>query len=148
APFMAMFVPILDVTLSVVRRFLRGQPIFSADRGHLHHRLLDRGLTPRRVVLLIYGACAFGAALSILQTVYHNRYSGLVIPLFCAGTWIGIQRLGYAEFHAARRMLSSGALREMIHVQVQIREFETNLASCKSFEECWILLCQAGRTFG
>ena len=47
APLMALFVPLLDVGLSVVRRFLRHQPIFDADRGHIHHRLLDRGLTPR-----------------------------------------------------------------------------------------------------
>src|SRR6185436_13025698 len=38
APLMAMSVPILDATLAVARRFLRGRPIFGADRGHVHHR--------------------------------------------------------------------------------------------------------------
>src|SRR5207247_9451395 len=51
APLMAMFVPILDVTLSIARRFLRGQPIFGADRRHVHHRLLDRRLAPTHAVV-------------------------------------------------------------------------------------------------
>ncbi|MBV8902876.1 MAG: undecaprenyl/decaprenyl-phosphate alpha-N-acetylglucosaminyl 1-phosphate transferase, partial [Acidobacteriia bacterium] len=57
APMMAMAIPLLDVALSIVRRFLRNQPIFSADRGHIHHRLLERGLTPRRAALFLYGIC-------------------------------------------------------------------------------------------
>jgi len=148
APLMAMFVPILDVTLSVARRFLRGQPIFGADRGHVHHRLLDRGFTPRRVVLLLYGACAFGAVLSLLQTIHYNRYSGLVILLFCAGTWIGIQHLGYSEFRAARNMLFGGALQRMIDINVQLREFEGTLESCASFDEWWERLCGQCRDLG
>ena len=148
APLMAMFVPILDVTLSVVRRFLRGQPIFGADRGHVHHRLLDRGFTPRRVVLLLYGACAFGAVLSLLQTLQYNRYSGLVILLFCAGTGIGIQRLGYSEFRAARSMVFGGTLQRMININVQLRELEGTLESCASFDEWWERLCGQCRDLG
>src|SRR5437762_8292518 len=40
APLMALGIPILDTCLSVVRRFLRHQPIFGGDRDHIHHRLL------------------------------------------------------------------------------------------------------------
>jgi UDP-GlcNAc:undecaprenyl-phosphate/decaprenyl-phosphate GlcNAc-1-phosphate transferase len=60
APLMALSIPLLDVALAIVRRFLRRQPIFAADRGHIHHRLLDRGFTPRRVVLMLYGLCGLG----------------------------------------------------------------------------------------
>ena len=42
APMMALFVPLLDVVLSVARRFPRHQPIFTADRGHIHHRFFAR----------------------------------------------------------------------------------------------------------
>src|SRR5215469_8726482 len=57
APMMAMAIPLMDVALSIVRRFLRNQPIFGADRGHIHHRLLEKGLTPRRAALFLYGIC-------------------------------------------------------------------------------------------
>ena len=40
APLMALSLPLIDVLLCIIRRWLRNQPIFSADRGHIHHRLL------------------------------------------------------------------------------------------------------------
>jgi len=52
APLIAFSIPLLDTALAVIRRLLRGQPICGADRRHIHHLLLDRGLTPRRVALL------------------------------------------------------------------------------------------------
>src|SRR5215471_5859670 len=92
APMMAMAIPLLDVALSVVRRFLRNQPIFGADRGHIHHRLLARGLTPRRVVVLIYAICGVAGCLSLLQSVFQDKFGGAIMILFCVGTWLGIQR--------------------------------------------------------
>jgi UDP-GlcNAc:undecaprenyl-phosphate GlcNAc-1-phosphate transferase len=49
-PLLAVSIPLLDVVLSIVRRFLRNRPIFQADRGHIHHRLLARGLSPKSAV--------------------------------------------------------------------------------------------------
>ena len=63
APLMALSIPLLDVALAIVRRFLRRQPIFTADRGHIHHRLLDRGFTPRRVVLVLVWTLRTGGRL-------------------------------------------------------------------------------------
>jgi UDP-GlcNAc:undecaprenyl-phosphate GlcNAc-1-phosphate transferase len=54
-PMLALGVPIFDTLFSIIRRFLERRPIFSADRGHIHHRLLDMGLTHRRSVLILYG---------------------------------------------------------------------------------------------
>ena len=47
-PLMVISVPLMDLSLSVVRRFMTNRPIFAADQGHIHHRLLDSGFTPRR----------------------------------------------------------------------------------------------------
>ena len=77
APLMALAVPLLDTGISIARRFLRQQPIFSADFGHIHHRLLARGLTPRRVVLLLYGASGVAAVMSLLASVSHNGFKGI-----------------------------------------------------------------------
>src|SRR5262249_40123655 len=56
-PIVALGVPIFDTLFSIVRRWLERRPIFSPDRGHVHHRLLDMGLTHRRAVLSLYGIC-------------------------------------------------------------------------------------------
>ena len=59
-----LFVPLLDLLMAIVRRTRRGESPFSADKMHLHHRLLEIGHSQRRAVLLIYlwaGVLAFGA---------------------------------------------------------------------------------------
>jgi UDP-GlcNAc:undecaprenyl-phosphate GlcNAc-1-phosphate transferase len=43
APAIVLAAPLVDTALSIARRFIQHKPIFGADRGHLHHRLLDRG---------------------------------------------------------------------------------------------------------
>lgn len=62
-PLLALAVPLLDTTLSIVRRVARGQSPFSADREHLHHRLMALGLTHKGTVLTMYAtASAFAAS--------------------------------------------------------------------------------------
>jgi UDP-GlcNAc:undecaprenyl-phosphate GlcNAc-1-phosphate transferase len=53
-PFAVLFLPLLDLGLAVVRRTARGRSPWSADRGHLHHRLMDIGYSHRTTVLLMY----------------------------------------------------------------------------------------------
>ena len=60
-PLIAMGLPIVDTLFAMVRRFLEKRPIFSPDRGHIHHRLLGMGINHRRAVLILY-------ALSIMFT--------------------------------------------------------------------------------
>ena len=76
APLMVIAVPILDVCLSVARRMIRNKPIFSADRGHIHHQLMDRGWTPRTVALCLYAVTALAAVFSIMQSVYTRNIRG------------------------------------------------------------------------
>jgi UDP-GlcNAc:undecaprenyl-phosphate GlcNAc-1-phosphate transferase len=147
APLMALGIPILDTGLSIIRRFLRHQPIFGADHDHIHHRLLSRGFTPRRVALVLYGMAAIGAILSLLS-VADNRFTGAVVVLFCAAAWIGIQHLGYTEFSTARRMLLAGTFQQTLDAQLRLRSFEQALFHAKSIEECWEHVLDASQTFG
>ena len=59
-------VPIIDTFWIITRRLLSGHSPFTPDRGHIHHRLLDLGLSHRGVVLLIYGITALLAVVSLL----------------------------------------------------------------------------------
>jgi UDP-GlcNAc:undecaprenyl-phosphate/decaprenyl-phosphate GlcNAc-1-phosphate transferase len=148
APLMAVAIPLLDTGLSVLRRFLRHQPIFGADRGHIHHRLLDRGLTPRQVALLMYGICSFAAMLSLVQSAVQNRFGGLIIVLFVTAAWIGIQNLGYAEFGVARQMIFKGTFRRIIDAQTRLQQFEAALAGADTRHGLWETLVAGGRDFG
>lgn len=137
APLMALAIPLLDVALSIVRRWLRGQPIFSADRNHIHHRLLDKGLTHRGVVLVLYAACGLYAALSLLQSVVHSGGNGLVLIVFCAVTWVGIQHLGYFEFGLAGRFLFGGKARSALNGEIVLHLLETDLKHARTETECF-----------
>ena len=59
-------VPIIDTFWIITRRLLSGHSPFTPDRGHIHHRLLDLGLSHRGVVLLIYAITTALAAISVL----------------------------------------------------------------------------------
>jgi UDP-GlcNAc:undecaprenyl-phosphate GlcNAc-1-phosphate transferase len=148
APLMAMAIPLLDTALSIVRRFLRHQPIFGADNRHIHHRLLAQGFTPRRAALVLYAMCGIAAGLSLLETVLHNQFSGLIVILFCAAAWIGVQHLGYAEFGIAGRLLFQGTLRRIVDVQFRLREFEQAFRAAPAWEQAWQVLRQGARSFG
>ena len=147
APLMALSIPLLDVALAIVRRFLRRQPIFAADRGHIHHQLLDRGLTPRRVVLLLYALCGLAAAFSLLQGVVHS-FAGALILLFGVFVLVGIQYLGYAEFDLAGRLLFSGEFQRTISAQLDLRRFRAELAAAATPAACWEVIQAACVKFG
>ena len=81
APIIALGIPILDTMLAMIRRTLAGQSMFAADRGHIHHRLLDLGLTHRRVVLTLYGTSIFLAGSAIIITFGRSWQLGGALVL-------------------------------------------------------------------
>ncbi len=148
APMMALAVPLLDTAVAIARRFLRQQPIFSADAAHIHHRLLARGLTPRQTALLLYGACGVAATMSLMASVAHDQFKGAILVLFCAAAWAGVRRLEYAEFGVVGRMLQEGAFRRHLNSALVLKTLEDRLAEAKTAEECWSAVRDACRNFG
>jgi UDP-GlcNAc:undecaprenyl-phosphate GlcNAc-1-phosphate transferase len=144
---MALALPLLEVCLSVGRRFLASEPIFGGDRGHIHHRLLDFGFTPRRVALLLYGVCTIGAVLSLLPSVVRQQYAGLVVVAFGLVTWLGVHCLRYVEFEAASRFLWN-RLRPMLRGHVQLERLERSLRSASTIGRCWDAVEDAARSLG
>lgn len=108
APLMALAVPILDAGIAVFRRLVRGDGVFTADGDHIHHRLIGMGLTPRRVVVILYAVAAVFGALSLLTMTSRSQVVGLVVIASSIVTWIGVQQLGYAEFSEIQRSLRYG----------------------------------------
>jgi UDP-GlcNAc:undecaprenyl-phosphate GlcNAc-1-phosphate transferase len=70
-------VPIIDTFWNIVRRLAAGGSPFTPDRGHVHHRLLDLGLSQTRVVLLIYALSLALAVLSFLLSGAGQLYAFL-----------------------------------------------------------------------
>jgi UDP-GlcNAc:undecaprenyl-phosphate GlcNAc-1-phosphate transferase len=70
-------VPIIDTFWVLVRRLAGGRSLFGADRGHIHHRLLDLGLSHRATVLLIYAICAGLGLMSLVVSTATQVYAFL-----------------------------------------------------------------------
>jgi UDP-GlcNAc:undecaprenyl-phosphate GlcNAc-1-phosphate transferase len=109
APLLALAIPILDTTLAMVRRVGRGRGIFEADTEHIHHRMVRRGLTPRRAVFVLYGVGALFGVLSLLTVAGNAQVVGMVVIVFSVVTWFGLQRLGDVELLDVQRRLQGEA---------------------------------------
>ncbi len=75
-PVLALGLPIVDTSFAMVRRFLERRPLFSPDRGHIHHKLLDMGLTHRRAVLTLYGVSVLFTVTAIAVSLGHSWQVG------------------------------------------------------------------------
>ena len=74
-------VPIIDTFWIIVRRLATGHSPFTPDRGHIHHRLLDLGLSHSQTVLVIYGLCLLLAVLTFVLsgTEQLGAFVGLAV---------------------------------------------------------------------
>ena len=80
---LVMAVPITDTAWQIFDRRRRGHSLFQADRGHLHFRLVDLGLTPRSIVLAYWSFCALFGVLSLLLTsrLYKLLALGILVAV-------------------------------------------------------------------
>jgi UDP-GlcNAc:undecaprenyl-phosphate GlcNAc-1-phosphate transferase len=97
APAFALALPIVDVSLAVLRRALRGLPIFRADRKHIHHHLITLGISRERTVLNLYTVsllCLFLAfGVFYVQGRMLPLYTGfLFLVLLIAGHLSGVTK--------------------------------------------------------
>jgi UDP-GlcNAc:undecaprenyl-phosphate GlcNAc-1-phosphate transferase len=102
-PVVALGVPIFDTLFTIVRRWLERRPLFSPDRGHVHHRLLDMGITHRRAVLILYGISVVLTVAAIGISLGHAWQVGVAL-LATTAVMIGFVRsLGYFEYLHVRK---------------------------------------------
>lgn len=139
-PLLVLALPLLDTSLAIVRRWLRGKPVFGADERHLHHRLLAIGVTHVRAVVLLYVfaaalaaagmVLAFGPPLAVAAS--SIAAAGLILALLL----FGIRRLGYHEFVEAGLVVRSGLrrVRQSIRDQIHARDVAEVLAAAESLE--------------
>ncbi|PIO83908.1 undecaprenyl-phosphate alpha-N-acetylglucosaminyl 1-phosphate transferase [Loigolactobacillus backii] len=65
-PVLVLGVPITDTFYAIIRRLLNHRPIMEADKHHLHHRLMQMGLTHRQTVIAIYGIALIFSLIALL----------------------------------------------------------------------------------
>ena len=143
-PVVSFGLPILETALSIMRRLISGRPVFTADREHIHHKLLQHGMTHRQVVILLYGVSAVFALLSLFLLWPTGSSLGLVLAVLGIGIWIGVQHLGYLEFGELARVAQRTFDQPQIFVNnLAIRRATEELKVARDYEQVRRILVAA-----
>jgi UDP-GlcNAc:undecaprenyl-phosphate/decaprenyl-phosphate GlcNAc-1-phosphate transferase len=103
-PILAFGLPVVDTGVAIARRLLSGKPVFQGDREHIHHMLLQRGWSQRRVALVLYGV---SAVFGLLAMLFVNSGSSLTaVVLFVVGVAVLIA-LGNLRYHEVDELRAS-----------------------------------------
>ncbi|MBU5669867.1 undecaprenyl/decaprenyl-phosphate alpha-N-acetylglucosaminyl 1-phosphate transferase [Peptoniphilus sp. MSJ-1] len=79
-PVLILGVPVFDTAFAMLRRKLSGRSMVEADKGHLHHRLLNMGLNQRQVVVILYSISIIFGLLANIISKFHSSI-GLLISI-------------------------------------------------------------------
>lgn len=101
APILVLALPIFDTSFAIIRRVVQQKSlkaIFKADRGHLHHKLIDKGYTQKQAVLILYG---ISATLGLFTVILLE--SGFWKALSFALLVIAIAAIGYKDIFRIKK---------------------------------------------
>ncbi|MHC4116298.1 MAG: WecB/TagA/CpsF family glycosyltransferase [Planctomycetota bacterium] len=143
-PALVLGVPILDAAFTVIRRgVLCRRSIFSAERGHLHHRLLDLGMPQATVAIIIYAITMVGASIGMLTLAVNSAWSlGLLAGgcafIFAVFVWLGAARI--RETIAAIKSIRART-REKKKDNQCFEDSQLCMLQAASFNAWWESLC-------
>ena len=144
-PVVSLGLPLLDTSLAIIRRVIRGDSIATRDLGHIHHRLNKLGHSPRKVALLMFGVSALLALASLLLLSPNLQLVGIAYTVLGIIAFIGLQRLHVPELLELRRAIARGIRRSSnIAQNVALREALDTMARMEDASEA---LAELGRAF-
>lgn len=97
-PVVILGIPIFDTLFAIIRRSLNGTPIFQADKEHLHHQLLNMGLTHRQTVLTIYAVNLCLGSSAVLMSLMAPPQAVIILIGLTVVMLIGMNHLSFAAF--------------------------------------------------
>ena len=133
-PLMAFGLPVIDTGFTIARRLLSGKPLFEGDREHIHHKLLERGWSQRRVAFVLYGVCAvFGiVALMFVSDQGGGRTTGLLLLVTGAAVVLVAGRLRYHEVDEVRASVKRNVIDRRVRAANNIAVRRATLAMAKA----------------
>jgi UDP-GlcNAc:undecaprenyl-phosphate GlcNAc-1-phosphate transferase len=153
-PLLAMFVPLMDGVLAIVRRWLRHVPLYGADARHIHHRLLALGISSQRTTFLLWTLAAAMAGFGLLLALTAPFVASSIALLGLVGATVlliyGTNLLSYHELIVAGEVLMSapGRARRVISDQILALDLTALLHNATSVQEIATILGTSGAQFG
>ena len=123
APILALALPIIDVGYAVIRRGIKGLPLFRPDREHIHHRLIRSGLSHRNTVLVLYSISLFALVGGLLSFASQGRY----LPIFLGFAFVVVL------FALRGQKITANSLRAYVDESVRSRQDNRNAIILKGW---------------
>jgi len=135
-PILAFGVPVLDTTITLIRRMVRGQSVFQRDHDHVHHHLARAGLSARQVAGIVYGASVAFALGAMLFLNPGMRSQAVALIIVGAGVWTIARHLRLHEFNELARLAKRGALQaRVVAANVQVRRAVDHLMNAQNLDD-------------
>lgn len=151
APLFALALPIVDVSLAILRRGLKGLPIFRPDRKHLHHRLQELGLSRTRTVLILYGLSSVFLLMAFGVFWSQGRWVPILFGFMCLTLILSARTFNFSRdwFAVGRVLENSLEVRKETHYALSLgRWLELEAERAKSPESLWSDFTFAARKMG
>lgn len=89
APFLILGLPIFDTAFAIIRRLIHHRPVMEADRGHLHHRLIDMGFSQKQTVAILYSITSLLGLSAIIMSTSGTLVQGIFL-IFSVALFLGV----------------------------------------------------------
>ena len=124
-PLLVLAVPIIDTSFVVAKRIKHGQPIYGADRTHLHHRFLNIGFSQKRAALTMWAWCAVLAGAALATRFIHPHAHGVW------QTWptVAVSAIGATALGASVYMVYLLEIVKLANPRIRRREQEAREAA-------------------
>lgn len=153
-PLLALFVPLIDGLLAILRRWLRKVALSGADARHIHHRLLALGISPRKTAILLWALAAGMAGFGLLIALTAPFVATSVALLGLVGLSVmiiyGTNLLAYHELMVAGEVLISAPsrARRVISDQILATDLTALIDEAESLDDLTSLLEESAGQFG
>lgn len=151
----ALGIPILDTLFAILRRAVRGVPLFRADAEHIHHRLIMLGYSKGQALAVMYAVCALLSLAGISVLVSRGMGTAIGASVLVLMALVAARYLGYVRSWTSLRQQFNEALRQRREVEFaaaygRVLELEADrLETAQSFSELLELsLRRTGFTLG
>ena len=134
-PIALLILPIIDTTAAIVRRKLTGRSIYTTDRGHLHHCLLNCGYSTSGVLVLVALLCLATCAGVLASQAFNNEWIAVLTAASIIAALVITRLFGHAE-----TMLIKNRLVSLLLPAGSARNMEVRLQGSVAWNDLWQFL--------
>jgi hypothetical protein len=144
-PVIALGLPIMDTALAMLRRWAKEIPFSAGDHQHIHHKLLEMGLSHRVAVLLMYAGCIVLAQLALLMSAANSLQATAILVVLGLVTFLALRVVGRHELKLAKERLLRQIERKRRSRQCRAAAYvaSASMRHARTIDELWATFVHA-----